>query len=151
MKYILNLSLIATAFLTLAALPLSAASNDAEIARGDRGGFEGGRGNFEGEAHMQHQGNYNQQHYRQNNWNNEQRRNWNNNAERRDWQYRQDRYMENQIQNEYAPVVPYYDGSDGTYPDDGSSQQNNNNNGNNNSDQQNDDSNFDSQIWDFNK
>lgn len=145
MNHILNLSLIATAFLTLAVLPLSATSNDAEIARGDRGGFEGGRGSFEGEEHMQHQGNYNQQHNRQNNWNNEQRKNWNN-AERKDWQYRQDRYMENQIQNEYVPVAPYYDGSGNTYPNDGSNQQNNNN-----SDQQNDDSNFDSQIWDFNK
>ncbi|CRX38625.1 hypothetical protein [Estrella lausannensis] len=158
MKQILNLSLVATALLSLAWLPLGAASNNTEIARG--GGHEGGHGSFEGGEHIQHQQNFDQQHrpYQQQyhpnaqrNFNNEQRRTLDN-TERRDWQYQQDRRIDNELENDIVPVAPYYDGIDSTYPDDSSNQQNDGSSQqNDNSDQQNDDANFDSQIWDFNK
>lgn len=170
MKNILNKSLIATAFLTIAWLPLSAAA-ETDIARGEHGGSVGGRGNFDGGEHIQqHPNNYHQQYHpyqqqhrsNEQHWNNEERRNWNK-AGQADWEYHEDRRIENQLQNDYAPVVPvpYVDDDDSSTqsPDDSSSQQNSNSGQqnsnstqqNSNSNQQDDDSNFDNQIWDFNK
>lgn len=137
MKNLVSKTILATAFAALAILPLSA--ENSLIARGERGGGE----HFEGEERIQHQ---NMQHYDNRNINHydnrNNQRNWNN-VDRREWNNYQDRQLENQLENDYVPSAPYVDDSS-VQPQDSTDQQNSDQ-------QQDDDSNFDNQIWDFNK